>query len=247
MELVSELWGSMAITGKTVVLVLIALSIYSYVVMVERFTALRTNGQRSGEFAAQLGEGGDAGQILSAARVANEVGQNSLASVVEVGLQEFESLQSDGQPEAIVVEGVDEAVSRQLDVAIINLRARLSGMATISGVAPFLGLFGTVTGLIAALLAQNKTPFEAAYLGVHFSLLPYLFLFISRLKTTRCVVYVKDFSAGESEIVAFSLLWAVNISSNKYYPIVTDSPFNRLDSDHRLNFIKRNFLSTPLM
>jgi len=49
---------------------------------------------------------------------------------------------------------------------------------------------------------------------------------------------VKDFSAGESEIVAFSLLWAVNISSNKYYPIVTDSPFNRLDSDHRLNFIK---------
>mgnify|MGYP000406151100 CR=1 FL=1 len=48
---------------------------------------------------------------------------------------------------------------------------------------------------------------------------------------------VKDFSAGESEIVAFSLLWAVNISSNKYYPIVTDSPLNRLDSDHRLNFI----------
>ncbi len=157
MELVSELWGSMAITGKTVVLVLIALSIYSYVVMVERFTALRTNGQRSGEFAAQLGEGGDAGQILSAARVANEVGQNSLASVVEVGLQEFESLQSDGQPEAIVVEGVDEAVSRQLDVAIINLRARLSGMATISGVAPFLGLFGTVTGLIAAFRGIAET------------------------------------------------------------------------------------------
>ena len=48
---------------------------------------------------------------------------------------------------------------------------------------------------------------------------------------------MKDFSAGESEIVAFSLLWAVNISSNKYYPIVTDSPLNRLESDHRLNFI----------
>ena len=45
---------------------------------------------------------------------------------------------------------MDEATSRALDVAIINLRMRLSGMATIAGVAPFLGLFGTVTGLIAA-------------------------------------------------------------------------------------------------
>jgi biopolymer transport protein ExbB/biopolymer transport protein TolQ len=147
----------MAITGKTVVIILIALSIYSYAVMVDRIVALRTNGQRSGEFAGQVEQIQDTGQILSAARAANEAGQNCLASVVEVGLQEFESLQSDSQPETIVAEGADEAVSRQLDVAIINLRARLSGMATISGVAPFLGLFGTVTGLIAAFRGIAET------------------------------------------------------------------------------------------
>ena len=50
---------------------------------------------------------------------------------------------------------------------------------------------------------------------------------------------IKDFSAGESEIVAFSLLWAVNITSNKFYPIITDSPFNRLDSTHRKQFIEK--------
>ena len=157
MELVSELWSSMAITGKTIVLILMALSIYSYVVMVDRIVTLRTNDQRSGEFAGKVEQIQDTGQILSAARAANEAGQNCLASVVEVGLQEFESLQSDSQPEAIVAEGADEAVSRQLDVAIINLRARLSGMATISGVAPFLGLFGTVTGLIAAFRGIAET------------------------------------------------------------------------------------------
>jgi len=48
----------------------------------------------------------------------------------------------------------------------------------------------------------------------------------------------KDFSAGESQVVAFSLMWAVNVSSKKYFPIVTDSPFNRLDKDHRKNFIE---------
>ena len=150
MEMVGELWGSMAITGKTVVLILIALSIYSYVVMANRIVVLRTDGQLSAEFSEQVSGAGDPGQILSAARTANEAGQNSLAAIVEAGLTDFQSLQADGQPEAVVVEGVDETVSRQLDVAVIDLRARLSGMATISGVAPFLGLFGTVTGLISA-------------------------------------------------------------------------------------------------
>ncbi|HCL27759.1 MAG TPA: flagellar motor protein MotA [Candidatus Latescibacteria bacterium] len=157
MDMVSELWGSMAITGKAVVVILIALSIYSYVVMVDRIMALRADGQRSKEFADQVGDGTDVSQILSATRAANEVGDNSLATVVEAGLQEYESLRSDEQPEAIVVEGVDESVSRQLDVALLALRSRLSGMATISGVAPFLGLFGTVTGLISAFRGIAET------------------------------------------------------------------------------------------
>lgn len=150
MELVSELWGSMAITGKMVVLILAALSVYSYAVMVDRIVALRASQQQSSALAEQIGDNNDVAQNLSAARAANEGGNNSLAAVVDAGLEEFNSLRSDGQPEAVVVEGVDEAVSRALDVSILNLRVRLSGMATISGVAPFLGLFGTVTGLISA-------------------------------------------------------------------------------------------------
>jgi DNA sulfur modification protein DndD len=47
-----------------------------------------------------------------------------------------------------------------------------------------------------------------------------------------------DLSSGESEIIALSLLWAINKVSGKQHPIVTDSPFNRLDSNHRKNFVK---------
>ena len=50
---------------------------------------------------------------------------------------------------------------------------------------------------------------------------------------------MKDFSAGESEIATFSLLWAVNETVETRYPIVTDSPFNRLDTSHRNNFIEK--------
>ena len=157
MELLTQLWGSMAITGKVVVLVLFALSIYSYAVMVDRFLALRTDRQRSGAFVEGIEGESEASHVLDAAREAVAEGRCSLGSVVAAGLDEYGSLRADDQPGAVVVEGVDEAVSRELDVAVINLRVRLSGMATISGVAPFLGLFGTVTGLIAAFRGIAET------------------------------------------------------------------------------------------
>lgn len=150
MDLVSELWTAMAITGKVVVVVLVALSIYSYAVMVERALALRWTQERSAAFSENLDtEQGDDSVLARANDSANE-GYCSLASVVAAGLREFKELRQEGQSEAVVLESVDEATSRALDVAVINLRSRLSGMSTVVGVAPFMGLFGTVTGLISA-------------------------------------------------------------------------------------------------
>ena len=149
MELVSELWGSMAITGKTVVLVLMGLSIYSYAVMVDRFMALRWAREHSARFAEEVeNERLAVDELL--ARAGQEHKYCSLATVVRAGLDEFKLLREEQQSNEVVLEGVGEATGRALDVAIINLRMRLAGMATIAGVAPFLGLFGTVTGLITA-------------------------------------------------------------------------------------------------
>lgn len=150
MDLVTELWTSMAITGKIVVTVLAVLSIYSYAVMVERTLALRWTRERSAAFFENLDpEQGDESVLARADDSANE-GYCSLATVVAAGLREFKELRQEGQSEAVIMESVDEATGRALDVAVINLRSRLSGMATIIGVAPFMGLFGTVTGLISA-------------------------------------------------------------------------------------------------
>ena len=158
MELLGELWSSMAITGKVVVLVLGGLSVYSYGVMVDRGLALRWTRAHSSRFADEIGS-----QVLSAeallerAGAAEEQGYCSLATVVGAGLNEYQFLRGEGQAGETVLEGVDEATGRALDVAIVNLRARLSGMATIAGVAPFLGLFGTVTGLISAFRGIAET------------------------------------------------------------------------------------------
>ena len=161
MELVTELWNAMALTGKTVVVILAVLSIYSYAVMVDRGLALRWTRQRSANFAQEVDEEGLTEQevkiLLQRATEAEARGYCSLATVVAAGLKEYQLFREEEQTEAVVMEGVEEAASWALDVAVANLRTRLSGMATIVGVAPFLGLFGTVTGLISAFRGIAET------------------------------------------------------------------------------------------
>ena len=153
MEAVSELWAAMAITGKTVVGLLIILSIYSYGVMIDRVFALRWVRRRSAQFAAETeGRLGELSidEVVEKATGSKRGKFSSLASVVTEVLEEFKMLLAEGQPSSIVMEGVDEAATRAVDIAASNLRARLAGLASIAAVAPFLGLFGTVTGLISA-------------------------------------------------------------------------------------------------
>jgi len=127
-------------------------------VMVDRTLALRWTRQRSAGFAEEArGSSLEVGSLLERANAAEEQGYCSLATVVGAGLSEFELLREEGQSGEVIMEAVDEATGRALDVAILNLRTRLSGMATIAGVAPFLGLFGTVTGLISAFRGIAET------------------------------------------------------------------------------------------
>ncbi|GAB3222485.1 DNA sulfur modification protein DndD [Spirosoma arcticum] len=48
-------------------------------------------------------------------------------------------------------------------------------------------------------------------------------------------------SAGEKEIYAISLLWALVQVSGRRMPIIVDTPFGRLDSLHRSNIVKKYF------
>jgi len=46
-------------------------------------------------------------------------------------------------------------------------------------------------------------------------------------------------SAGEREIYALSLLWALGKASRRELPVVIDTPLARLDSEHRANIVKK--------
>ncbi|MCY2977212.1 MAG: DNA sulfur modification protein DndD [Planctomycetota bacterium] len=53
------------------------------------------------------------------------------------------------------------------------------------------------------------------------------------------VIPLHSLSAGEREIYALSLLWALGKTSRRALPVVIDTPLARLDSEHRSTIVKR--------
>ena len=55
------------------------------------------------------------------------------------------------------------------------------------------------------------------------------------------VIETSQLSAGERQLLAVSILWALARASNKSSPTIIDTPLGRLDSKHRLNLIEKYF------
>jgi DNA sulfur modification protein DndD len=50
-----------------------------------------------------------------------------------------------------------------------------------------------------------------------------------------------DLSAGEKQIYAIAMLWALAQTSGRPLPMIIDTPLARLDTEHRANLIERYF------
>lgn len=57
----------------------------------------------------------------------------------------------------------------------------------------------------------------------------------------RVEIYKSDLSAGEKQLYAMSLLWALRAISGRQLPIIVDTPMGRLDSEHRMRLLTEFF------
>jgi biopolymer transport protein ExbB/biopolymer transport protein TolQ len=145
-----SMWKNMGIPAKLVVIVLFIMSAYSIGVMIDRFMAYSSARKQSRAFAPAVAGALREGKLDEAVKIADRYKRSHLAKVVVAGLQEFQAHQLSSEIPGEEIEASKRALDRASAIVHAELKRGISGLATIGSSAPFVGLFGTVLGIINA-------------------------------------------------------------------------------------------------
>jgi biopolymer transport protein ExbB len=145
-----SLWRQMGFLAKAVVVILFVQSAWSIGVMIDRWIAFNAARKQSRTFAPAVAGALREGKIDEAIRVAERSKKSHLAKVVTAGLQEFRAHQESTEIPGEEIEASKRALERAEAIVHAELKRGLSGLATIGATAPFIGLFGTVVGILNA-------------------------------------------------------------------------------------------------
>src|SRR6266446_5947309 len=148
---------SMGILAKIVVIILFIMSGWSIGVMIDRWMAFSAARKQSRAFAPAVAGALREGKIDEAIRVAERNKKSHLAKVVTAGLLEFRAHTDSSEIPGELVEASKRALERTEAIVHAELKRGLSGLATIGSTAPFVGLLGTVVGIINAFKGIEST------------------------------------------------------------------------------------------
>jgi biopolymer transport protein ExbB/biopolymer transport protein TolQ len=147
---ISELMGNVGLFGLAVMVCLVILSVFSVALILDKHRRFRSAMRQSQAFRPMFGKSLHAGEIHDALNAAKQHQDSHLAQVVTAGLAQYEGASKAGSDTATSLELVTDALELRKVEALIEMRKGLGTLATIGSTAPFIGLFGTVVGIINA-------------------------------------------------------------------------------------------------
>jgi biopolymer transport protein ExbB/TolQ len=161
------MWGQMSWLARIVVIILFIMSAWSIGVMIDRVIAFNGARGQSRQFAPAVAGALREGKLDEAIKIADRFGKSHLAKVVVAGLQEFRAHQMGSDISGNEIEASKRALERAEAIVHAELKRGISTLATIGSTAPFVGLFGTVVGIINAFkgISSEKSTGLAAVAG----------------------------------------------------------------------------------
>ena len=144
-----DIWNQMGYLAKGVAIFLILMSIYSLGIFIERLMYYRAAKKQSIDYLPIATKALREGNYAAAVEAAKRYNKSHLAKVLAAGLQQF-LFEKEDQPSHDAVESVRLAVERAAALTTAEMKRGIGGLATIGSTAPFVGLFGTVFGIINA-------------------------------------------------------------------------------------------------
>ena len=160
---ISEMVKNLGWVALSVIIILLIMSMYSIAIMVERFLTYSAAKKQSREFAPRVAQALKNDRIEEAINISDKHKKSHLAMVVNAGLQEFRAHEQSADISGEEVEASKRALQRAIAIKSAEFKRGLSGLATIGSTAPFVGLFGTVFGIINAFTGMKSA--ESAGIG----------------------------------------------------------------------------------
>jgi len=146
----TELLGNVGPFGLAVMLCLAGISIFSMAMIVDKHRRLRAAWRQSQLFKPVFGKFLHGGELQDLIKAVSQHQTSYVAQVVSAGILEYDGVrQAGGDPESSL-ELVTSALRDSKAETLIQLKRGLGFLATVGSIAPFIGLFGTVVGIINA-------------------------------------------------------------------------------------------------
>jgi biopolymer transport protein ExbB/TolQ len=145
-----ELWRGMSLPVRLIVILLTLQAMACVAVALDRFVLLNLSASRARGFAGRVRQAVAAGDYSNVLALMGSVKTNHLAGYLELGLRTFLSRRQAGDDIERAAELAKRALERKGDAVSRDMSRGMNVLASIGSTAPFVGLLGTVLGIINA-------------------------------------------------------------------------------------------------
>ena len=223
---IRAMWSQMTWPARFIVIVLFVMSAWSIGVMIDRALAFNGARNQSRQFAPAVAGALREGKLDEAIKIADRFSKSHLAKVVVAGLQEFRAHQLNADISGEEIEASKRALERAEAIVHAELKRGISALATIGSSAPFVGLTGTVLGIINAfkgISTEKSTGLGAVAGGISEALVTTLIGLLVAIPavwaynyfTNRVEAFDVEMGNSSSELIDYFLKRAQRASATK--------------------------------
>jgi len=148
---------------KLVMLALLAISVYSWLLIFKKRNELIQAKQDADSFEDKFWSGNELNKLYEDIS-SRPHASRGMEGIFEVGFKEFVRLKKSGPDSAIVLEGAQRVMRISLAREVDQLEMSLPFLATAGSTSPYIGLFGTVWGIMNSFRALGNV--QQATLGM---------------------------------------------------------------------------------
>ena len=136
---------------QVVMLLLLMASMSSWAIIFRKRMVLSRARGEAAKFEESFWSGGDLGSLYRG--IESRGGATGMTSIFEFGFREFARLRQSGVPGDQLLEGSRRAMRVAQLKEVDRLEQNLATLATVGSISPYVGLFGTVWGIMSSFIA----------------------------------------------------------------------------------------------